>query len=183
MTPEDEILDGAETPKYRHLVTKYLTGSGIDIGTGGYAPVVPNAISVELPPDAFAKYTNGRTPGHPIHLTTGALDLPFKDSSLDYCFSSHLIEDFFDWMPVVREWTRVIKIGGHFVLLYPDKTLWNEAIARGRPCNCEHRHESFVGEMTTYMAEWFGHFETLEDRLTALTPDDYTILYAAKRVR
>ncbi len=173
----------SETEKYLHLTTKYLTGCGVDIGTGGYAPVVPHAIAVELPADRFAWYTSGRKPDHPIHLDCGALTLPFKDASLDFCYASHLIEDFFDWIPPIREWSRVVKIGGHLVLLYPDKKLWNEAIAAGQPPNMEHRHESFVGEMTVFMAQYFGPFETIEDRLTALTPTDYSIIYVGKRIR
>ncbi len=108
MTDAEEIADGAETPKYRALVCQYLRGVVLDIGTGGYRPVVPNAICVEQDEAAFAKYTSNRAPQWPIHLRCGALDLPFKDASVDGCFSSHLIEDFLDWMPAIREWTRVI---------------------------------------------------------------------------
>lgn len=179
----------SETAKYRHLTAKYCTGNGVDIGTGGYEPVVPHAISVELPPEQFAWYTGGRTPAFPIHLGCGALDLPFKDKSLDFCYSSHLIEDMLDWIPPISEWTRVVKIGGYLVLLYPDKKLWNAAIAKGQPPNCQHHHESFVGEMSAFIAKYFGHFEVIEDRLTALPRDpatgidDYSIIFVAKRVR
>lgn len=173
----------SETAKYRHLTTKYLSGYGVDIGTGGYQPVVPHAISVELPAHDFAHYTGGRTPDFPIHLGCGALNLPFLDQSLDFVYSSHLIEDFFDWIPPIKEWARVVKIGGHVVLLYPDKKLWNEALLRGQPPNNEHKHESFAGEMTAFFGKYFGHFEILEDRLTALTPQDYSIIFVAKRIR
>lgn len=173
----------SETEKYVHLTKPYLYGNGVDIGTGGYPPVVPHAISVELPPDEFHKYTGGQKRESPIHLSCGALALPFKDGSLEFCYSSHLIEDFFDWIPPIQEWCRVVKIGGFLVLLYPDKVLWNEALRRGQPPNCEHRHESYVGEMTEFMARYFGHFRTIRDELTALTPTDYSIIYVAQRIR
>lgn len=173
----------SETSKYRHLTAKYCMGYGVDIGTGGYDPVVPHAISVELPAAEFDHYTGGRKSDFPIHLGCGALDLPFKDQSLDFVYSSHLIEDFFDWVPPIKEWTRVVKIGGYIVLLYPDKVLWNYAIECGQPPNNSHRHEGFVDEMTQFFARYFGHFEVIEDRLTALTPNDYSIIFAAKRVR
>ncbi len=182
MSVKSELEAGAETPRYRHLTTQYLGGSGLDIGTGGFSPVVRHAIAVELPPEEFSRYTGGRIPAYPLHLTCGALTLPFKDKSLDFVYSSHLIEDFFEWIPPITEWTRVIKPGGHLVLLYPDARLWNEAIARGQPPNCDHRHESFVGEMTAFFAQYFNHFEVITDRLTALTPQDYSILFVARRI-
>ena len=172
----------SETDKYRHLTTPYLKGCGVDIGTGGYAPIVPHAISVELPPERFAWYTSNRKPEFPIHLDCGALDLPFKDGSLDFVYSSHLIEDFADWFPALREWTRIVKVGGRIVITFPDKKLWNEAIARGQPPNCEHRHESYVGEMSEHFRH-FPNFEILADRLTALTPEDYSIMFVAQRTR
>jgi SAM-dependent methyltransferase len=183
MTDEEEIADGAETPRYRHLVLPYLNGCGVDIGTGGYNPVVPWAIAVEQDAAAFAYYTSNRVPTAPIHLRCGALDLPFKDGALDFCYASNLIEDFADWMMPIREWTRVVKIGGYIVMLYPDKVLWAEEIRRGRTPNCQHRHESYPGEMSEFFGRYFGHFEVLADRLTALTPEDYAILFVARRVR
>ncbi len=68
-------------------------------------------------------------------------------------------------------------------MLYPDAKLWAEELKRGRTPNCEHRHESFVGEMTTFFERYFGHFQILEDRLTGLSNHDYTILFAARRLR
>lgn len=183
MTDEEEIKAGAEMPKYRHLLSKYLVGCGVDIGTGGFNPAAANSICIEQDAAAFARYTQNRVPTSPIHLTCGAFDLPFKDATLDYLVSSHFLEDVYDWLPVLKEWARVIKIGGYLVILVPDKTLWNQAIERGQPPNCEHRHESRAGELTWFMDEHFKNFTVFEDRLTALTPDDYTILFAARRTR
>lgn len=181
----------SETAKYRHLTAKYCTGNGVDIGTGGYEPVVPHAISVELPPKEFDHYTGGDSRKRPfsIHLGCGALNLPFKDASLAFCYSSHLIEDFADWLPPLAEWCRVVKIGGFIVLLYPDKKLWNDAIAKGQPPNNSHAHESYVGEMTGIFKQYFGHFDIIEDRLTGLPRnaqtgiEDYSIIFSARRVR
>jgi SAM-dependent methyltransferase len=179
----------SETAKYRHLTAKYCQGSGVDIGTGGYEPVVPHAICVELPPKEFAHYTGGRAPAFPIHLGCGALDLPFKDQSLSWAFASHLLEDFYDWLPPLTEWCRVVKIGGFVVIIVPDKRLWNLALSKGQPPNCQHRHESRVGELSEYFRKYWGHFDIVEDRLTGLPADpktgieDYSILFVAKRVR
>lgn len=169
----------SETSKYRKFTTKYCVGNGVDIGSGG-DPVVPHAIQVELPKEEYAKYRSGDVHGSPIQWHGSAVELPFKDKTLDWVYSSHLLEDFLDWKPLLREWTRVLKRGGNLVILIPDKTLWDAAISRGQLPNCAHKHEGYVGELSTY-AKHFG-WKVIEDRLTKLTPEDYTILFIAQRI-
>jgi SAM-dependent methyltransferase len=48
-------------------------------------------------------------------------DLPFKDNTLDYVLSSHVIEHFFDPVKALREWHRVIKPGGYIFIIAPHK--------------------------------------------------------------
>ena len=172
--------EATETAKYRHLTTQYCIGNGVDIGCGG-SPVVPSAIAFDLPADIYAKYHSGLTPDRDIQWGGDAHSMPFKDAVCDYVYSSHLIEDFFDWDPLLREWARVIKPGGFLVILLPDKTLWNDAIRRGQPPNCAHRHESFVGELSQYIGR-LGGFTVIEDRLTNCFTGDYTILFAARKL-
>lgn len=172
----------SETERYRHLTVNHLAGVGVDVASQGVA-VVPWAISYDLPSKEFLRYSNGMPPKGPLQLRGKAEKLPFESQSLDWLYSSHFLEDVFDWIPVLKEWDRVIKVGGRMVILVPDKTLWNEAIAKGQPPNCEHRHESYPGELTEVFAKFFGHYEVLEDRLTNVAPGDYTILFAARRLR
>lgn len=49
-------------------------------------------------------------------------DLPFKDNIADEVFSSHVIEHFtfIEAFSVLKEWRRVLKIGGRLVLEAPD---------------------------------------------------------------
>lgn len=172
----------SETSKYRALTTPFCVGAGVDIASQG-DPVVPHAMSFDLPEAEFLAYSNGAPPKGPIHLRGHADNLPFESGSLDFAYSSHLLEDFYDWIPLLSEWTRVVKIGGHIIILVPDKTIWNAAIARGQPPNCSHRHEAHVGELTYLFHQFFGHFEVIRDSLTAVTPEDYTIMFVAKRTR
>lgn len=171
----------SESAKYRHLVHAYLTGNGVDIASGGW-PIVPHAIQIELPQEKFKWYNQRDLPAD-IEWKGDARDLPFKDKTLDFVFSSHFLEDVFEWLPVLTEWQRVLKVGGFMVILVPDKKLWNEAIARGQPCNSEHRHESRPGELTEVFQKHFGHFEIQKDQLTALDEFDYTVMFVAKRLR
>jgi SAM-dependent methyltransferase len=166
----------SETSKYLHITAPYCQGTGVDIGSQG-EPVVPWAIQVDLPREPYLKY-GGQNP-ESIHLPIGCSDLPFKDASLDFVYSSHLIEDFADWTSLLTEWSRIVKPGGNLVIMLPDKERFSDAIARGQPPNCAHQHEGRVGELSTYFPTgWTIIF----DGLTNLTPEDYNILFVAKRL-
>lgn len=180
----------SETAKYRHLTRHYCwrqypqdplfqePGVGVDIASQG-DPVVPWAVQFDLPAEEFAHYNSNHAPQGPIQLRGHADKLPFDSSSLDFVYSSHLLEDFLDWTPILTEWTRVLKPGGHLIILVPDKVRWNEAILKGQPPNCAHTHESHAGELSTY-ADGLG-LEVIEDRLTDLWEGDYSVLYVAKK--
>lgn len=179
--PKDYKSIHSETEKYRHLVAEYCTGVGVDIASQG-VQVVPWAISYDLPHAEFNKYANGNPPKGPIHLRGFANKLPFEDKSLDFLYSSHYIEDELDWIPIIKEWDRVIKIGGHMIILLPDKALWNKAIEAGQPPNCAHKHESFAGELTALFKQYFGHYNVIKDELSNCYKGDYNIVFVAKRI-
>lgn len=46
-------------------------------------------------------------------------DLPFKDNTLGYVISSHVIEHYFDPIKALKEWHRVIKPGGYIFTIAP----------------------------------------------------------------
>ena len=180
-TPEEFKNIHSETGRYRHLTAPYCTGCGVDIASQG-AVVVPWAISYDLPHEEFMRYSNNNPPKGPIHLRGHANHLPFDDKSLDFVYSSHYIEDELDWIPIIKEWDRVIKIGGRMIILVPDKTLWKKYLDNGGVPNCSHRHEAYAGELSELFKRYFGHYEILKDELTQVTPEDYTILFVAKRI-
>jgi SAM-dependent methyltransferase len=168
----------SETGKYRHLTAKHCSGAGVDIASQG-SVVVPWAFSFDLPREEFDYYNSNNPPKGPIHLRGHATKLPFENDSLDFVYSSHLLEDYEDWIQPLREWTRVLKPGGNLIILVPDKKLWNEAIEKGQPPNCSHKHESYAGELSTY-ATMMG-WTVVHDELTNCFPGDYSVLFVAKR--
>src|ERR1041384_5361907 len=99
MTVEEFKACKSETEKYRPLTTPYCysaheqPGCGVDIGSQG-DPVVPWAMNFELPEDKFAWYNSNNKPHGPIQLSGDASQLPFNSDSLDFVYSSHLLEDF-----------------------------------------------------------------------------------------
>lgn len=185
MTEQEFKSCSSETEKYREFTVPHCyradgqPGCGVDIASQG-ASVVPWAMGFDLPKAEFDYYCGNHPAKGLIQLRGHADKLPFDDGSLDFLYSSHLLEDYLDWLPVLKEWTRVLKPGGKLIILVPDKKLWNEAIARGQPPNCSHRHESYAGELSTYAAA-IG-VRVIEDRLTNVVPGDYSIIFCAQKI-
>lgn len=178
--PSDQIYCAmSETAKYRHLTAKWcytdggVPGVGVDIASQGDR-VVPWAISFDLPVDEFNKYCSNHPPFGTIHLRGHATRLPFENNSLDFVYSSHLLEDYEDWEPVMREWNRVLKPQGYMIVIVPDKERWAKAIEVGQTPNCSHRHEATLGELSDH-ATRLG-MEVMEEFHTDEFPGDYSIL-------
>ena len=157
---------------YRLQLTQiYCKGNGIDIGSQG-SPVNVNSIQVEYDRSRFAEDV-------PIHWEgDGTQNLPFKDNVLDYVYSSHLIEDYVDWIPILKEWNRIIKINGHIVIMVPDHDKFRECVSKGQVDNFNHKHESFAGELSQIYSQHFKNFEIICDYIT----DNYNILFVAKKL-
>ena len=166
-----EQLNISETYYRLNTVRQYCKGNGIDIGSQG-CPVQPDSIQIEYDRSRFSDEV-------PIHWEgDGCQNLPFKDNVLDYVYSSHLLEDYLDWVPILSEWNRVIKPGGYIVIMVPDKIIFRERVKNGQDDNPNHKHESYVGELTEYYGENFKNFEIICDYLT----DAYNILFVARKI-
>lgn len=128
----------SETSKCRARLAPFCAGYGLDLGFGGDA-ILPGAIRVDLP----QPYT--MLSEQPVQLGGSADDLRwFRDGTLDYVFSSHLLEDFDDIEATVREWLRVLRPGGRLVLFCPDEQAYRAHCAvTGQPRNPYHKHDDF----------------------------------------
>ena len=130
----------SETSKFRHLFMSYCKGDGIDIGFGGDS-IAPDAINIDF------KIPYANTGNYPVHLKTlpGNAFLPwFTNESLDYVYSSHLLEDFPFTEEVLFEWIRVIKPLGFLCLLLPNEMRYREyCLKMGQTRNIHHIHEDF----------------------------------------
>jgi len=169
----------SESSKYRHVFEKYCSGCGLDVGCQG-EPAVPHAWGIDLPAFEFEAYNGGAAARGPIQLRGSATMIPAGTASLDFVISSHLLEDYEDWMPPLKEWVRVLKTGGKLIVLIPDRERWAAALRNGQPPNDAHRHEGRAGELSEY-AERLG-LRVIEDRLTDLSAEDYSILFVAQKL-
>ncbi len=142
----EKPMSQSETSKHRHQVIAYCQGNGLELGSAG-DPIRAEAIQVELPNNYCPFFDNK----YPPQLRGDATKLHwFKDEVLDYVYSSHLIEDFTaeQQKTIIQEWLRVIKPGGHLVILAPEKNRWKAALDRKQPPNLAHKHELEVGELS-----------------------------------
>ena len=106
---------------------KYLSGENIlDIGYRGAdrtsVPIVENAIGIDLD---FPGYDG-------VHL-------PFADNSQDTVFSSHCYEHIGDYGVALRDWYRVLRIGGYMVVFVPHKYLYERKSTVPSFFNSDHK--------------------------------------------
>ena len=105
----------------------YLSGGAIlDIGYRGYrddvVPIVPGAIGVELD-----------YPGY------DGVTLPFPAESQDGVFASHCLEHIEDFQNALRDWFRVLKVGGYLVIMVPHKFLYEKRADLPSRFNADHK--------------------------------------------
>lgn len=134
-----KLQNESETDYCRELLAPYCVGNGLDIGAGG-SPIVPSAICIDREEGSVHRAYVG---SHPTHLVWDAFHrLPFDSFSLDYCFSSHCLEDAQETAQVLEEWMRVLKVGGKLVLYLPDQKRYEEDCERkGWLPNQDHVHK------------------------------------------
>lgn len=148
----------SETSKFRHIFTPYCKGIGLDIGAGG-DPVVPDAITVDLE-NPYAECG-----AHPVNIKipNGTDEIGFhirhfiNPGTLDYVYSSHLLEDFDAPFVRLNEWALILKQGGYLCLLLPDEQRYrNYCNSIGAPRNINHKNESFCLEYVKEMLLLIG---------------------------
>ena len=97
----------------------FCRGLGLDIGCGTNR-LSPTVLSIDNYPhlDADLIWDCWKPEG------TGYVfnPYPFRDCVFDFVFASHLLEDFprQQIFQVFNEWMRLVKVGGHLIILVPD---------------------------------------------------------------
>jgi 2-polyprenyl-3-methyl-5-hydroxy-6-metoxy-1,4-benzoquinol methylase len=129
---------------------RYLAGEKIlDIGFRGYqeasVPILPRAIGVDL--------------GYPGY---DGITLPFSDGSIDAVFSSHMLEHAADYQAVIRDWYRVLKIGGFIVCIVPHQFLYEKKWTLPSRWNGDHKRFYTPGSL-------------LDEFEAALAPNTYRV--------
>ena len=124
---------------------KYLSGPNVmEIGYRGYEegtqPIVPQSIGVDV--------------GYPGY--EGA-SFPFADGSFNAIYSSHCFEHIGDWLGVLRDWYRLLKVGGFLVIVVPHQLLFERKRSLPSPINPDHKRfytpVSLLGEIEAAFEE------------------------------
>lgn len=136
---------------------RYMSGPTIlDIGFAGYGaearPVFPHAIGIDKD-----------YPGY------DGITLPFADGSVDAVYSSHLLEHVTDYVSVIRDWHRVLKVGGHIVTIVPHQFLYEKKLALPSRYNGDHKRFYTPGSL---MREFEEALEPNTYRLRHLRDND-----------
>lgn len=105
----------------------YLKGTAIlDIGYRGSRadadPITDHAIGIDLDYPGY----DGRR-------------LPFPDESQDAVFASHVLEHIEDHSEALREWYRVLKVGGYLVIAVPHQDLYERKASPPSRFNQDHK--------------------------------------------
>lgn len=157
-----------EAAKIAPIIVPYVQGRCLDIGPG-HGKVWPQCIGIDRQMDQ----------GRPVTDICGhGGDLSFLASeSFDGVFSSHFLEDIEPAAvpAVLREWWRVLKVGGYLTLYLPDTESKGGYPHVGEPgCNKDHRWEPSREIMRGLVADC-GAYTLLVDE-TRLEEDEYSFL-------
>jgi SAM-dependent methyltransferase len=118
---------------------RYLRGGNIlDIGFRGNAadavPIADGAIGVDLD-----------YPGY------DGVTLPFSDQSQDAVFVSHCLEHIANYRNVLADWYRVLRVGGHLLIMVPHRDLYERKASLPSRFNEDHKRfytpASLLGEI------------------------------------
>jgi ADP-heptose:LPS heptosyltransferase/predicted SAM-dependent methyltransferase len=138
---------GNESAKVRFDLVPYMSGRVLDLGCGPQK-VFPTAIGIDNRIDAQLFGIQVK-PDIPVQ---DCLNMPFlADQCADTVFSSHLLEHIVDTGAALREWWRLVKVGGYLVLYLPHKKFYPNI---GQPgANPDHKHDFEPADIVDYMRE------------------------------
>lgn len=170
---------GSEAAKVASEVVEYFNGRCLDLGCGP-RKIFPmrDLIGIDNNKDAglFGIKTNPDMPGDVTNLSM------FADGTIDTVFSSHTLEHVDDHVAVLREWWRLLKVGGYLVLYLPHAD-WYPNI--GMPwSNPDHKHDFVNADITEAMRQvaWrSGHgWEQVRDEVRS-ERDEYSFLQVYRK--
>jgi SAM-dependent methyltransferase len=105
------------------LAKKYLDElHGVEIGASTQNSFdLKRSINVDFSDEQGGLWQHKDCPPAVVNIVALGDDLPFKDGSLDYVVSAHVIEHFFDPVKALKEWYRVIRPGGYIFIIVPHR--------------------------------------------------------------
>lgn len=130
--------------------TRYLVGHGIDIGAG------PDGLGLHA--ELF-----------PLMRSCRSWDLPdgdaqlmqsVADDSFDFVHSSHCLEHMHDPRMALHHWVRILRPGGHLIVLVPDEDLYEQGVFPST-FNGDHKFSFTVHKKTSWSPKSISLFELI----------------------
>jgi SAM-dependent methyltransferase len=100
------------------FASRYFVGDGIDIGAG--------EDPLEMYRELFPGMKSCRA--WDWHHGDGQMLTTVPDASMDFVHSSHSLEHLEDPREALANWIRVLKPGGHLVIIVPDEDLYEQGV-------------------------------------------------------
>jgi len=145
---ENEVFlrrNGRKIHKTKFPLLKIIKGKGIDVGCG-CDKISPGAIGVDI----IGKGEVGKYGGQKNRLSVADIKAKgdnlfmFKDNYLDYVISRDNLEHYVDFLKTLKEWNRVLKIGGKLGITMPDDKVINSI-----KLDPTHKHAFTIESLTT----------------------------------
>jgi SAM-dependent methyltransferase len=127
------------------------SGKPLDEEAGGL-PIIEGAIGVDLDYPGY----DGAT-------------LPFATESQDAVYSSHSLEHIHDHLKAIQEWHRVVKVGGHIIVVVPHAHLYER---RHRPPSRWNLGHARMYTVASLLAEFAAALRPNSYRVRHLYEDD-----------
>ena len=140
---------GHEAQKIEWETVRYTRGQGLDLGCGP-SKLWAHGIGV----DNYAATAQFGTAMRPDVASSCEKLTVFGSASMDWVFSSHLLEHIQDTAAALREWWRVLKPGGFLVLYLPHKDFYPNVGTEG--ANPDHKHDFLPGDIVSHMQDIGG---------------------------
>ncbi len=105
---------------HEEKVARWIGGGKIGVEIGAFKSPVPGLHPPPFYVDYFREF--GREQVHADYYGE-ACNLPFRDNSLDYVVTSHVLEHVGNPIAALAEWCRVLRPGGIIYLVVPDRRL------------------------------------------------------------
>lgn len=152
------------------FATRFLVGEGIDVGCG----TDPISLYAEL---------------FPLMKTVRAWDVSDGDAQLlasvadatyDFVHSSHCLEHLADPVEALKHWFRVLKPGGHLIMLLPDEDLYEMGMFPSQ-INADHKWTFTLSKEGSWSPRSVNIFDLVKTLGTEAQPVKLELLDAGHR--
>ncbi len=175
MTWTDNMSQCAESKKIVWEVAPYLKGRGVDLGAGDFK-VLPHVISVDN--QHHAQFGFSIKPD--VKVDTCEDMSIFSSQSMDFVYSSHLLEHIQNYEKALTEWWRLVKVGGYLILYLPHADFYPKKGTYG--ANPDHKHDFLPEDIIKAMSNVQGMPYDLLECQERSDGDEYSMLLVFKKI-